>query len=605
MQIQVNLITVKPNYYKEITRMFLNALLLTASLSAVDHLPPLTVWQGQSERLLQPTNPLATQFERSDGMESPNYHDTMVYLDKLVEANSKQFKIESIGTSDAGRVIKMLIASETGQIDKNKATILLQAGIHSGEIDGKDATFMMLRDIAQGQRNDILKRVNLLFIPILNVDGHENASSFNRINQRGPEVMGFRTNGRNLNLNRDYTKLETPGVQAVMRVINQYQPDMYVDMHVTDGADYQYDITYGSTPSFASESPKIAQFIAEKINPVIDAKLSRFGHTPGPLVFVMNKREMSEGLAGWVATPRYSNGWGDITNLPTILLENHSLKPYKQRVLGTYVFLDGVIDAVSNNLSKLRRTVKIEKDFMPRELVVARSYSKVPVNIDFLGIEYEKYFSELSAQQEVRYTGKAKTYKGLPVFWRKEVVEKVKVPAAYYLPKAWSNIAAKLQQHGIKLERAYGVVNNLKAITVTDHTFASTPFESRLQVSGQFEYSNAAKVDLSTYYKISTAQPNGKLAVHLLQPEAEDSFFKWGFFNSIFQRTEYSENYALLPFAEKMLANDPALKRAFDEKLDSDSEFKNSAQKRLAWLYSKTPFYDGGHLNYPVLIEYE
>ncbi|MFY8349563.1 M14 family metallopeptidase [Pseudoalteromonas sp. SSM20] len=585
--------------------MFLNALLLTASLSAVDHLPPLTTWQGQSERLLQPTNPLATQFELSNGVVSPNYQDTMAYLDKLASENSAQFKIDTIGTSDAGRSIKMLIASETGQIDKNKATILLQAGIHSGEIDGKDATFMLLRDIAQGQRNDILKRVNLLFIPILNVDGHENASRFNRINQRGPEVMGFRTNGRNLNLNRDYTKLETPGVQAVMRVINQYQPDMYVDMHVTDGADYQYDITYGSTPKFASESPKIAAFIEDKINPAIDAKLTRFGHTPGPLVFVMNKRELSEGLAGWVATPRYSNGWGDLNNLPTILLENHSLKPYKQRVLGTYVFLDGVIDAVSSNLTQLRRVVKIEKDFMPRELVVARSYSKTPKHIDFLGIEYEKFFSELSNQQEVRYTGKAKTYAKLPIFWREQVVEKVKVPTAYYLPKSWSNIAAKLQNHGIKLERAYGVVDHLKQIQVVDHQFAKAPFEDRLQVFGKFDYQNVPSVDLSDYFKISTAQISGKLAVHLLQPEAEDSFFSWGYFNSIFQRTEYSENYALLPFAEKMLAEDAVLKREFEDKLAADKEFKKSPKKRLEWLYSKTPFYDGGYLHYPVLIDYE
>lgn len=585
--------------------MFLNALLLTAAISAVDHLPPLTQWQGQSERLLQPTNPLATEFERSNGLVSPNYIESMAYLDKLVASNSKQFKLETIGTSDAGRAIKMLVASENGQIDKNKATILLQAGIHSGEIDGKDATFMMLRDIAQGQRNDILKRVNILFIPILNVDGHENASRFNRINQRGPEVMGFRTNGRNLNLNRDYTKLETPGVQAVMRVINQYQPDIYVDMHVTDGADYQYDITYGSTPRFASDSPKIAEFIEQKINPVIDAKLSRFGHIPGPLIFVMNKRELSEGLAGWVATPRYSNGWGDLNNLPTILLENHSLKPYKQRVLGTYVFLDGVIDAVSTNLTKLRRVVKIEKEFMPRELVVARSYSKSPKHIDFLGIEYEKFFSELSNQQEVRYTGKVKTFENLPVFWREEVVEKVKVPTAYYLPKSWSNIAAKLQNHGIALERGYGVVNHLKQIKVVDHQFAKAPFENRLQVSGVFEYQDVSNIDLSGYFKISTAQVSGKLAVHLLQPEAEDSFFSWGFFNSIFQRTEYSENYALLPFAEKMLASNPKLKREFEDKLANDKDFKNNAKKRLDWLYSKTPFYDGGYLTYPILIDYE
>ena len=417
--------------------------------------------------------------------------------------------------------------------------------------------------------------------------------------------MGFRTNGRNLNLNRDYTKLETPGVQAVMGVFRKYPIDMYIDMHVTDGADYQYDITYGSTPSFASDSPKIASLIEQKINPTIDAKLSRFGHIPGPLVFVMNKREMSEGLAGWVATPRYSNGWGDLNNVPTILLENHSLKPYKQRVLGTYVFLDGVIDAVSENLTHLRRAIKVEKEFLPRELVVKRAYSKTPDKLDFLGIEYKKYFSALSAHEELRYTGKAKTYENLPIYWQKDVVSKVKVPSAYYIPKAWSNIAAKLQQHGVKIERAFGVVSHLKQISINDHQFAKTPFENRFLVSAEFSYKTVNDVDLVNYFKVSTAQDSGKLAVHLLQPEAVDSFFSWGFFNSIFQRTEYSENYALLPYAEKMLKENNNINDAFEHKLTNDAEFRKSDKKRLEWLYSQTPFYDDGYLKYPVLIEYE
>jgi hypothetical protein len=554
---------------------------------------------------MKPNNLLVTQFEQSNGTQSPNYQDTLAYLDRLISANSKQFKLEQIGVSNAGRAIKMLIASETGEIDKHKATILLQAGIHSGEIDGKDATFMMLRDIAQGTRSDILKRVNILFIPILNVDGHENARAYNRINQRGPEVMGFRTNGRNLNLNRDYTKLETPGVQAALAVIKRYQPDIYIDMHVTDGADYQYDITYGSTPSFASESPMIAELIEQKINPVIDEKLTRFGHIPGPLIFVMNKRELADGLAGWVATPRYSNGWGDLNNLPTILLENHSLKPYKQRVLGTYVFLDGVIDAVANNLRQLRQVVKIEKAHLPKHLIVERGYSKQSETMNFLGIEYEHYFSDLSGHSEVRYTGKPKTFKNLPIFWQKETVTSVNVPSNYYIPKAWGNIAEKLQLHGVKLEQVTGVTDNLQQISVANYQFAKAPFENRLTVKGEFQYTPIASVDLSNYYKVTTAQDSGKLLVHLLQPEAIDSFFSWGYFNSIFQRTEYSENYALLPFAQKMLDQNERIKSEFEHKLATDDKFDKSDTKRTQWLYSQSPFYDANYLKYPILVEYD
>ena len=220
--------------------------------------------------------------------------------------------------------------------------------------------FMLLRDIATGKRRDILKKVNILFIPILNVDGHERSSAFNRINQRGPVKMGFRTNANNLNLNRDFTKLDTPEVKSVLAVINDYNPNLYIDVHVTDGADYQYDVTYGYNPVFASESPAISDALNRYFKPVINQTLTEQGHIPGPLVFVMDKQEFKSGLAGWVATPRFSNGWGDLRSLPTILVENHSLKPYKQRVLGTYVFIDGAIEALAAHKDKLANAVKIQ-----------------------------------------------------------------------------------------------------------------------------------------------------------------------------------------------------------------------------------------------------
>ena len=298
--------------------MIASLLLLSATATLDSHLPPLLPWQGQSIQLMQNSGPLTTDFELSEGLNSPNYEQTMAFVDRLVAANPTQFQVKTIAKSNAGREIKMLVASEDGlfsseQLTNNlKPTIFIQAGIHAGEIDGKDATFMLLRDIATGKRRDILNKVNILFIPILNVDGHERRSQFNRINQRGPVEMGFRTNGNNLNLNRDYTKLDTPEVRGVMSVINQYSPDLYVDVHVTDGADYQYDVTYGYNPVFASESPSVSEALDQYIKPVIDETLAKQGHIPGPLVFVMDKREFKTGLAGWVATPRFSNGWGDL-----------------------------------------------------------------------------------------------------------------------------------------------------------------------------------------------------------------------------------------------------------------------------------------------------
>ncbi|MAD88908.1 MAG: peptidase M14 [Pseudoalteromonas sp.] len=592
--------------------MFANVIMLSTVLSMNGHLPPLMPWQGKSLQLIQNSGPLTTDFELSGGEVSPSYEDTIKFVDRLIAANPTQFASIDIGQSNAGRNIKMIVASESGQFSANmiksngKPTILIQAGIHSGEIDGKDAGFMLLRDIATGKRRDILTKVNILFIPILNVDGHERRSKFNRINQRGPVEMGFRTNGNNLNLNRDYTKLDTPEVMSVINVINEFKPDLYVDVHVTDGADYQYDVTYGFTPSFASESPKIAKILEDKFQPHIDKTLTDSEHVPGPLVFVMDKREFKSGLAGWIAGPRFSNGWGDLATVPTILVENHSLKPYKQRVLGTYVFLDGAIDALSIHYQTLKSAVVAEQT-TPSELVLDRKYSQEPDFIKFKGIKYKKFNSALSGQTEVKYLGEAEYYENLPIFWRKEIVNKVKVPTAFYLPPAYSQIVNKLTLQGIVVEKVSDTspVSALKRADVENFEFDKMPFEGRFRVKANFSYQDIEVKPLNGWYRVATDQARGKLATHLLHPEAPDSFFAWGDFNTIFQRTEYVENYALVPYARSMLKDNPKLALEFDKKLREDKVFESDPKARLNWLYSKTPFYDAGYLKYPVLFQYK
>lgn len=592
--------------------MFISLLVLSASIANNSHLPPLLPWDGQSASLLQQQGPLTTDFEISAGVASPNYADTMAFVDRLVAANPTQFKSKTIGYSNSKRAIKMLVASEQGFFDagqmanSTKPTVLIQAGIHAGEIDGKDAMFMLLRDIATGKRRDILKKVNILFIPILNVDGHERSSEFNRVNQRGPVKMGFRTNGNNLNLNRDYTKLDTPEVKSVLEVINDYDPNLYIDVHVTDGADYQYDVTYGYNPVFASESPAISDTLNRYFKPVIDKTLTEQGHIPGPLVFVKDKQEFKSGLVGWVATPRFSNGWGDLKSLPTILVENHALKPYKQRVLGTYVFIDGALEALALHKDQLDNAVKKEQQFVPKQLIVKRGYTQQPEYIKFKGIAYSKSLNALSNQQEVSYLGEKLEYDKLPIFWQKEVQQTVEVPKSFFIPPVYTDIVDKLALHGVSINKLSGAnTQPLKMAKVAKYSFEQAPFEGRFRVSARFDYVPATNVNLDGWYEVSTQQKAGELAVHLLHPEAPDSFFAWGEFNTIFQQTEYMENYALLPFAEKMLADDPKLAKAFNQKLKQDKEFANSPDARLNWLYEHSPFYDQAYLKYPILMSYE
>ena len=586
------------------------SLLLATALAADAHLPKLIPWQGQSEALMQQQGVLTTAFEHSGGMISPDYQATMAYLKRLQQANPTQFSLVKIGQSDAGRDINMLVASEQGSnsaahiANSDKPTLLIQAGIHSGEIDGKDAGFMLLRDIATGKRLDILKSVNLLFIPILNVDGHERASAYNRINQRGPAVMGFRTNGQNLNLNRDFTKLDTPGVRALAEVVNQYQPSLYLDIHVTDGADYQYDITYGYAPTFASATPKVTAAMDQWIAPVIDQQLEEMGHIPGPLVFVMDKMDFAKGLAGWVAGPRYSNGWGELRHLPTILVENHSLKPYKQRVLGTYVLIDGAITALTRHGDDINAAVAQSKAQQQERLVVERSYAKEPDTIAFKGIAYDYYESTATGAKEVRYLGKPKHYDALPIFWQKEIKTEVDVPKAFYIPRQYTDVIATLKMQGIEIKPVTADIElPLAQARIVNHQFAQAPFEGRFRVSAEFDYSTAKTTVNQQWLKVSTTQPLGLLATHMLHPEAPDSLFQWGFFHSIFQRTEYVENYALAPYAQQMLESNPDIAERYNAKL-KDEDFANDSDARRAWLYAQTPYYDQHYLHYPILMQF-
>ena len=248
-------------------------------------LPAAQEWSGKSESLMvSADDPWITPAERTGLSATPGYVETMDWLRQLVAA-APELKMVSIGKSLQGRDFWMVIASADQAFTAEalnatgKPLLLAHSGIHAGEIDGKDAGLMLLRDMTvAGKRKELLAKTNFLFIPILNVDGHERRSPYNRINQRGPEEMGWRTNARNQNLNRDFTKLDTEGVRALIEVFRQWKPDLYLDLHVTDGADYQYDITFGGNGR-SGWSPAIGNWIEDVYRPAVSAALSKSGHT--------------------------------------------------------------------------------------------------------------------------------------------------------------------------------------------------------------------------------------------------------------------------------------------------------------------------------------
>ena len=616
-----------------ITILFLFALTVAVS-TAQSILPPVIPWNGQSESLIaKPDNPWITPTEKTGFITTPNYKETTAWFKKLADA-SPLITMVSIGKSPEGRDIWMILASTEKTIpattlkNSGKPLMLVQSGIHSGEIDGKDAGMMLLRDIAFGNKKQLLNGVNLLFIPILNVDGHERSSSYNRPNQRGPLNMGWRTNAQNLNLNRDYAKIDTKEVRAVVDVMNKYDPLLYMDIHVTDGADYQYDITFGGLAQ-QGYSQGISNWLSHTFKPVVDKDLIDQGHIPGQLLFALNDRDFTQGNILIMGEPRFSDAYGDLRHMASVLIENHSLKPFKQRVLGTYVLLESTMRLLASEGSSLKEISQADK--MKRiskiplvwkvpqmnnnasleaqsSLQYAINPLMAPDSILLRGIESRLNKSSVTNSDYIEWLGKPVTLK-IPNYRGTEGVEWVNRPKGYWIPAAKEEIIKRLKLHGIKME----ILQQPKEIEVEmyrinevefgDASKKIQPFEGHIQVKGKPVVEMHKQFFSPGSAFVTTDQVLGDLAILLLEPNSPDSYFQWGFFNEIFQRTEYIEAYVMEPTMKKMLEESPDLRNEFEQKKSGDPGFEKDPDAIYSWFYSKTNYYDARYLLYPVGIE--
>ncbi|ABV38967.1 conserved hypothetical carboxypeptidase [Shewanella sediminis HAW-EB3] len=569
-------------------------------------LPPAIEWHGKSEALLlDADDEWATPFEQNGLKTSPSYDKTFAWLDKLIEQTDKLKKV-SLGKSPQGRDIWMIIASSEGagspeELQKNgKASVLVQAGIHSGEIDGKDAGMMLLRDIVIGDKGALLDNANLLFVPIFSVDAHERSTQYNRVNQRGPVNMGWRTTSKNLNLNRDYAKADALEMQHMLHAINEWQPALYIDVHVTDGIDYQYDVTFGYNQP-QGLSPASYRWLEQSYRPAIEAELSAQGHIPGQLIFALDNTDITKGMSLWNPSPRYSNGYGDARHLPTILIENHSLKPFKQRVLGTYVMLEATLKTVSEQSTKLRSAIQQDKYSYSPQLTLTWKEKQQEKGWDFKGISYRLEQSAISGNDVVRWTGEPKLYPNLPVMGNSVADIRVHRPSAYYIPPQWADVIKRLDIHGIRMTRLETATQlSVDQYHLSQPVFSGKDYEGRQRVSAQAVLNPIDTLLPVGTVKIDTRQPLGDLAILLLEPQSPDSLLQWGFFNPIFTRTEYIENYAVEPLAAQMLQENPKLQQAFNEAL-KDEAFATDPKARLRWFYQRSPYFDDNYEKYPVL----
>jgi hypothetical protein len=571
-------------------------------------LPPLTPqpWKD-AFTYLDAQHPWATPFEQSKRTASPNESQTRAFLLRLAEATPWMTMV-TIGHSVEGRPLEMVIVSTEGAFtsealrQSSRPLLYVQAGIHAGEIDGKDALMLLLRNASQLQVDrDLFDKVNLAFLPMFNIDGHERSSTFGRINQRGPEVMGWRTNASNLNLNRDYAKIDSPEMAAMLRFIVQADPLLSVDVHVTDGMDYQYDITWGGQGAVAL-SPASEAWIAKTLTPLMLGTLEQYGHCGGPLIFGKESRDPSQGIVEWVSQPRFSTGYGDWAHLPTILMENHSLKPYDQRVNGTYLALTAMMRALHTHGAALKQARTQDQNQPLGELPLRFGLQTEPATIDFKGITYERYFSDLTRQWEIRFTGHP-WEATLPVTRYTKIEATVAPIKTFLVPKRYPEILEKLDLHGIAFSEVTPGEEEWFTWISEQHEFSKEPLEGRFRVTASWRQERRNLPAGDSWVRVSTDQPKGRLAMHLLHPAFPDSFFQWGHFLDMFQRTEYVEGYVMEPYAQELL-KDPSTAQAFQAFLTQRQKQPPTGQEILQWFYRRTPYFDQRYLVYPIRMEH-
>jgi murein tripeptide amidase MpaA len=555
-----------------------------------------------------------THAEQTDYRETPRYDATIEYCQRLAQA-SPLIQFQTFGKSGQGRDLPLLIGGEgdtfTPESAKRvrKPVVLIQACIHAGEPDGKDAGLALLRDIAITQTQEgLLKNLVLLFIPIYNTDGHERVSPYNRINQNGPAEMGWRTTSSYQNLNRDYMKADTPETRAWLSLWNKWKPDLFIDCHVTDGADYRCNITFqhehheGVAPSVLAWEKRVFD---ERVASATEAA----GNVISWYLEFIDNRDLTIGIRDFNGSPRFSTGYTPLRNRPGILIETHMLKPYRPRVIGTYDFLRFALAEVNRDPESLLEAVKQADD---ETLAAGQTYDPArlyPIDFELTdktrpynlkGFEYHTELSDVSGDMRVTF-GTEPLDLTVPMYDDFRVTKAVAPPLYYIVPAQWQEVIDVLKAHGLTLR----TTNEPLRIEVESYRFLDVkwpdgPFEGRQMPTFKAEKVNELRTFPAGSAIVPLAQAWAKVAINLLEPEAPDSLVRWGFFNATFEQKEYGEAYVVEKLAREMLASDPQLAEEFQQRLASDAAFASNPEARLEFFYKRSPYWDNQMNLYPV-----
>lgn len=552
-------------------------------------------------------NEFETYYEKSGYLETPRYNETIAFSKKLAQL-SHFISYQTFGMSPQGRDLPLLILGNTdleNGTDDGKAIMLIQACIHAGESDGKDAGLMLLRDVAiHGKNIDLLENVVILFVPIFNVDGHEQFGPYNRINQNGPINMGWRGTAQKLNLNRDYLKADTPEMQAMINLYQKWRPDFYIDCHVTDGADYIYPLTYGLQMN-GNLSQNQSQWLRDVYLPFVDKKMLDSGNPIAPYMDFVQWHDPAKGIQSYMETPRYSGGYAAINNRPALLIETHMLKDYKTRVTATYEMLLNSITLVAEQSSKIINLNKKADEEVAgmsesnEHYVLTYKSFKSDSIFKYEGYEYSVEKSELSGGNWYKYSDTPATMEIDYYDWKPNL--SIQVPQAYIIPVELDKVIKKLELHDVKMrDLVRDSLIEVESYRFSNVSWKSSSFEGRIML----DYEASPLTKRISFHKgskiVDMNQRSAQLAMHLLEPNAPDALVRWGFMNSIFEQKEYAESYVIENIAREMLAENPDLRIEFEKFVKENEGNASNPYAIWNWFYQRTPYWDTNINQYPV-----
>lgn len=556
---------------------------------------------GQSNQFLTP-------FEK-DSAQTTTHKECIEFYKKLSEEYSERLELQKIGETDGGHPIHIVLI-HANQFSKHTGAhnlvLFINNGIHPGEPDGIDASMMFARNIVQRDNADeLLNGVTVAIIPFYNVGGGLHRGCCSRANQNGPLEAGFRGNERNLDLNRDFVKCDSKNAKAFNEIFNKLKPHVFVDTHVSNGADYQYTLTLLAThPEKLPNS--LAEFQKKVMLPKIYDKIQKRGLLLTPYVNVHGGPPALEGNHGFFDTPRYSTGYAALHNCMGFMTETHMLKPFPQRVKATQVFLEEILEICVTDALRIRNAKKRADSEVANEKHYLCNYEVDTLKKDsivFHGYEHGYKLSNVSGIPRLYYDRSKPFSKPIPYYNSFIANTKVNKPKAYIVPRAWSEATDLLKLNGVVLtELKKDTIIEVEAYRILEFPTGSRPYEGHyMHHSVKVE---KLKKNVQFYkgdYLVNTGQVTDKYTMNVLEPQSEDSYFNWNFFDSALQQKEYYSDYVFEDLADEFLRKNPKIKSALDEAKRNDSKLANDGKAQLDWVYKRSPWFESdSYMIYPV-----